>query len=1698
MDDALRDGIHVNPDVDLDPDFMLIVPEDVIKDAMRNFLNRTGNDALKVVPCCVCVRQTHMEDLEVFESALLIPNHQYLIPITSHSRHILFDGMLLHGDVAPGKDVPVCRECLMKLKNNKRLPLALSNNMWIGDVPFELRVLTLAKRLLVVRYFPAAYIIKMYPRDPSVRYWDSNSLNSGLKGNVSTYPLDTAEIAMYVNQLIMPPSTSIYSATIGITFVGPHGYPERTLPDILKVRRARVRDALFWLRQNNPLYAEIEISEERLMALPEDGVPDEIQAIAKYSEDIEAVYKEHESYVPEYETEEDTIGQTQGSGDRIGEEPSHAISGVLDVMDDDIMDQDDFIENNSQGALGVVPFISHGVIDATGYCIPDKELMAHALANTARNISAMHDLKIRRGSAFINEYARQDPITGERSDGGPTNPNHLLGSFLWLFPYGMGGFEVDREIDVPYETHIRWALLYVDRRFRLDLRFVFQVFGVMQKRAICRAATIHIGQPTFQRHRSAIMSLTEADFLQASQEEMSRYDLSNPTMRELRKELSTVRVQIAGMDESRVAIRRKIWGATVVNGPPSIWLTINPSDTHDPIVQVMVGEDIDLDQFDCTAGPSSSERARNVAKDPFAAAKFFHWVIVVLLEDVFGIKGAKGASHVRRRPGLLGTIRAYVGTVEAQFRGTLHFHSILWLKGAPSAGEINLLLKSEWFREKVRLFIDAHIHGDVDNLDAITFHNLPRQNDASYSRPLDPDDPDFEEKYKERERILARSVQYHQCTTSTCLRNIRGRLQCKCRAPFEVSSRSWIASDGRWGPKRHSAYLNNFNRWLLQLCCANHDIKLITNGEETRNIGWYITNYTAKKQKGSGNASALLAKRFAFHQAQEYLNTDSHQIHKRLIERCANTLSREQEFSAPEVISYLMGWGDRYISHYYAKIYWDAARDALTRAYPQLKPEYATQEREGIHTIQMQDGIIRVNDQLGDYMARGEGLEGYSFFDFVVETYDGRWIADEDNSTRRGRRPNERVRYRGDERAGRCRVLRSEGHETLPEFIGKWLPRSNNEDDMELYSASMLLLFKPWQEWQDIPNGRPSFEEEFALFFSLALFRIRQMLENIQYYYDSMDSTCNGTDVNQIGWKKELESITRNELQGTFLPSPQIPDIPVIDSTTGPSIIPTNSPGDRTRSIRPKLSLLNEDQRRAHDIIEDNLLAKLNGSSPPQLLMCCFREGGTGKTTLINAITRTFQEHGAEAMLAKTATSGVAATLIGGETLHFWLGASINMPKSDNWMENSLDKAKIKRSRNISNKHMLFIDECSMLTLELLGLAEEIISSTRIKDGCGEQHQAFGGLNIVLFGDFHQFPPVSRSRLALYLPTTFTKWALIGHELYRRFEHVVILKTQNRVKDERWMNLLRNLREGACTSNDITLLESLQLTNPRVEIPDFTTSPWNEAILVTSWRVVKDMWNQAALQRHSMSTGNAIFVSPSEDRVLSGREARTPTLEERVVIAKLPTDKSGRLADIVEISIGMRTMVLLNISIEADLANGTKGIIEDIVLDPREPDDLELDEKGRIILQYPPSLVKFRPDNPPTIQFAGLGNGLIPISPSQKNFSAQFDTGLKFNIQRKQLALTQAYAFTDYKSQGQTLPAVIVDLAPPPGRGGKLTPFNAYVALSRSRGRDTIRILRHFDEALFTNHPSDPLREEDKRLEALAEKTKRDYIRRVG
>lgn len=99
---------------------------------------------------------------------------------------------------------------------------------------------------------------------------------------------------------------------------------------------------------------------------------------------------------------------------------------------------------------------------------------------------------------------------------------------------------------------------------------------------------------------------------------------------------------------------------------------------------------------------------------------------------------------------------------------------------------------------------------------------------------------------------------------------------------------------------------------------------------------------------------------------------------------------------------------------------------------------------------------------------------------------------------------------------------------------------------------------------------------------------------------------------------------------------------------------------------------LNEKQNMVHNIITCHLHAHLCGDCPPQCLMIVHGPGGTGKTALLNAIAKMFDDLGASSLLAKTALSGVATGIVDGQTLHSWAGLPIKAPSTDKWVTHPL------------------------------------------------------------------------------------------------------------------------------------------------------------------------------------------------------------------------------------------------------------------------------------------------------------------------------------------------------------------------------------------------------------------------------------------
>ena len=94
-------------------------------------------------------------------------------------------------------------------------------------------------------------------------------------------------------------------------------------------------------------------------------------------------------------------------------------------------------------------------------------------------------------SDFVNEYPQKNNEDQEYP-GTFKDPNIWLTLFPTLFPYREGGIESSQPWKVSMLTHIQWALQYHNKQFWNHLHFMFQTFGVLQKRQVTSSTGLQI------------------------------------------------------------------------------------------------------------------------------------------------------------------------------------------------------------------------------------------------------------------------------------------------------------------------------------------------------------------------------------------------------------------------------------------------------------------------------------------------------------------------------------------------------------------------------------------------------------------------------------------------------------------------------------------------------------------------------------------------------------------------------------------------------------------------------------------------------------------------------------------------------------------------------------------------------------------------------------------------------------------------------------------------------------------------------------------------------------------------------------------------------------------------------------------------------------------------------------------------------
>ena len=145
--------------------------------------------------------------------------------------------------------------------------------------------------------------------------------------------------------------------------------------------------------------------------------------------------------------------------------------------------------------------------------------------------------------------------------------------------------------------------------------------------------------------------------------------------------------------------------------------------------------------------------------------------------------------------------------------------------------------------------------------------------------------------------------------------------------------------------------------------------------------------------------------------------------------------------------------------------------------------------------------------------------------------------------------------------------------------------------------------------------------------------------------------------------------------------------------------------------------------------------------------------GGTGKSTLIEAIRLWFRQNHRERELIVTAMTGSAAVKIKGSTVHS--AASIPIETSDGKKMGKLKKQQLEAWKH---RRYMIIDEVSMLDCKVMGHLH-----TQLTIAKASPDVAFGGINIIFFGDFLQLPAVINPDL--YIDNKTSRWVIIcgGH-----------------------------------------------------------------------------------------------------------------------------------------------------------------------------------------------------------------------------------------------------------------------------------------------------------------------------------------------
>lgn len=398
-------------------------------------------------------------------------------------------------------------------------------------------------------------------------------------------------------------------------------------------------------------------------------------------------------------------------------------------------------------------------------------------------------------------------------------------------------------------------------------------------------------------------------------------------------------------------------------------------------------------------------------------------------------------------------------------------------------------------------------------------------------------------------------------------------------------------------------------------------------------------------------------------------------------------------------------------------------------------------------------------------------------------------------------------------------------------------------------------------------------------------------------------------------------------------------------------------------------SFLNEEQQKVFKLAVQKRNIFFTGSA------------GTGKSFLLQRIIRSLELLNGRESVAITATTGVAAVNIGGVTLHSFCGIGYADELTPEELTNKILKQGSKKwLNNWRAITTLIIDEISMLDGKLFDKLECIARRVR------SNNLPFGGLQLILTGDFFQLPPVKSNKFCFEANC----WKVCLH-------NAIQLTKIYRQREPELINLLNEIRFGKLSSGSWKILKSLE------KDPIFP----DDGIKATQLMATNSEVNGVNSTELSRINSQALFYKAVdwEDKRYGGR------LKELA--------KNCLAAEILELRVGAQVMLIKNLT--ENLVNGCQGVIIGFRWTTNQK--LVVEEKRLPVVRFTNGIER-------TIQ--------------EEEWTDETPIYRIVRARRTQIPLILSWAITIHKSQGQSIERLKINLNRVFERG------QTYVALSRA------------------------------------------------